>query len=111
LRHAVRGRRELDRASGDGVPSNQPFRSVSERASQHRIAVYKPADDGIEPWLNLSDAAKLLQVTPKTLRFAALHFHGTCYHQKGSTKSKTPRGIAFRSAKLVLLNDIDRWVL
>src|SRR5262245_26963410 len=32
LRHAVTGRRELDRASGDGVPSNQPFRSVSERA-------------------------------------------------------------------------------
>ena len=32
MRHAVTGRRELDRASGDGVPSNQPFRSVSERA-------------------------------------------------------------------------------
>jgi hypothetical protein len=34
LRHAVSGRRELGHASGDGVPSNQPFRSVSERASR-----------------------------------------------------------------------------
>ena len=35
------------------------------------IAVYKPADDGIEPWLNLNNAARLLQVAPKTLRVAA----------------------------------------
>jgi DNA invertase Pin-like site-specific DNA recombinase len=39
--------------------------------SHHRIAVYKPADDGIEPWLNLGKAARLLQVAPKTLRLAA----------------------------------------
>jgi DNA invertase Pin-like site-specific DNA recombinase len=44
---------------------------VTSLRSHHRIAVYKPADDGIEPWLNLSDAAKLLRVTPKTLRLAA----------------------------------------
>ena len=44
---------------------------VTALRSHHRIAVYKPADNGIEPWLNLSDAAKLLQVTPKTLRLAA----------------------------------------
>src|SRR5262249_54228957 len=36
LRHAVTRRRELDRASGDGVPSNQSFRSVSERARTGR---------------------------------------------------------------------------
>jgi len=35
------------------------------------IAVYKPVDDGIESWLNLNNAARLLQVTPKTLRVAA----------------------------------------
>jgi DNA invertase Pin-like site-specific DNA recombinase len=44
---------------------------VTALRSHHRIPVYKAADDGIEPWLNLSDAAKLLHVTPKTLRLAA----------------------------------------
>jgi hypothetical protein len=43
---------------------------VTALRSHHRIPVYKAADDGIEPWLNLSDAAKLLHVTPKTLRLA-----------------------------------------
>jgi DNA invertase Pin-like site-specific DNA recombinase len=43
---------------------------VTSLRSHHRIAVYKPASDGIEPWLNLSKAARLLQVAPKTLRLA-----------------------------------------
>jgi hypothetical protein len=38
---------------------------------RYGIAVYKPANDGIEPWLNLNNAARLLQVAPKTLRVAA----------------------------------------
>jgi hypothetical protein len=44
---------------------------VTSLRSHHRIAVHKPADDGIEPWLNLGKAARLLQVAPKTLRLAA----------------------------------------
>ena len=44
---------------------------VTSLRSHHRIAVYKRADDGIEPWLNLSKAARFLQVAPKTLRLAA----------------------------------------
>jgi hypothetical protein len=44
---------------------------VTSLRSHHRIAVYKPADDGIEPWLNLSKAARLLQIAPRTLRLAA----------------------------------------
>jgi DNA invertase Pin-like site-specific DNA recombinase len=44
---------------------------VTSLRSHHHIAVYKPAEDGIEPWLNLSKAARLLQVAPKTLRSAA----------------------------------------
>jgi hypothetical protein len=44
---------------------------VTSLRSHHRIPVYKPADDGIEPWLNLSKAARLLRVAPKTLRLAA----------------------------------------
>jgi hypothetical protein len=44
---------------------------VTSLRSHHRIAVYKLADDGIEPWLNLSKAAHLLHVAPRTLRLAA----------------------------------------
>jgi hypothetical protein len=45
-------------------------RVVSLR-SHHRIPVHRSAEDGIEPWLNLSQAAQLLRVAPKTLRLAA----------------------------------------
>src|SRR5580704_16280140 len=44
---------------------------VTSLRSYHGIPVYKPAADGIEPWLNLNNAARLLQVAPKTLRLAA----------------------------------------
>src|SRR3954465_11413401 len=44
---------------------------VTSLRSSYRIPVFKPAEDGGEPWLNLSDAAKLLKVAPKTLRLAA----------------------------------------
>jgi hypothetical protein len=44
---------------------------VTALRSYHRIPVFRPASDGIEPWLNLSQAARLLGITPKTLRRAA----------------------------------------
>jgi hypothetical protein len=44
---------------------------VTSLRSHHRIPVYKPADDGIEPWLNLRNAAQLLHIAPRTLRVAA----------------------------------------
>src|ERR1700759_2168717 len=44
---------------------------VTSLRSYHHIPVFKPADDGIEPWLNLGNAAKLLKIAPKTLRLAA----------------------------------------
>ena len=44
---------------------------VTSMRSNHRIPVFKTAEGGIEPWLNLSNAAKLLQIAPKTLRLAA----------------------------------------
>jgi DNA invertase Pin-like site-specific DNA recombinase len=44
---------------------------VTSLRSHYRIPVYTPAEDGIEPWLNLSNAARILHVTPKTLRLAA----------------------------------------
>ncbi len=44
---------------------------VTALRSHHRIAVHRPADNGVEPWLNLSEAARLLHVSSKTLRLAA----------------------------------------
>jgi hypothetical protein len=44
---------------------------VTALRSHHRIPVHKPAEDGVEPWLNLNKAAGVLHVTPKTLRLAA----------------------------------------
>ena len=39
--------------------------------SNYRIPVLKPAADGVEPWLNFNDAARLLMVSTSTLRPAA----------------------------------------
>jgi hypothetical protein len=44
---------------------------VTALRSHHRIPVYRPAVDGIEPWLNLTKAAAFLDISPKTLRLAA----------------------------------------
>ena len=59
----------------NGLKTGNGNRWTSERVtsmrSNYRIPVFKPAEDGIEPWLNLSNAAKLLQIAPKTLRLAA----------------------------------------
>jgi DNA invertase Pin-like site-specific DNA recombinase len=44
---------------------------VTSLRSHHSIPVHRPAENGIEPWLNLSRAARLLKITPKTLRLAA----------------------------------------
>jgi len=44
---------------------------VTSLRSHHRIPTFKAADDGIEPWLNLSKAAQLLGISPRTLRLAA----------------------------------------
>jgi len=44
---------------------------VTSLRSHHHIPVHRPDEDGIEPWLNLSKAARILQIAPKTLRLAA----------------------------------------
>jgi hypothetical protein len=44
---------------------------VTTLRSHHKIPVYRTATDGIEPWLNLTKAAALIDVSPKTLRLAA----------------------------------------
>ena len=44
---------------------------VTSLRSNYRIPVYTPTQNGIEPYLNLSKAARLLGIAPKTLRIAA----------------------------------------
>ena len=44
---------------------------VTALRSHNRILVYRPAADGVEPWLNLTKAAALLDISAKTLRLAA----------------------------------------
>jgi hypothetical protein len=44
---------------------------VTSMQSNHRIPVHRHAEDGLEPWLNLSNAAAVVGVSPKTLRLAA----------------------------------------
>lgn len=44
---------------------------VTALRSYRKIPVFRPQADGSEPWLNLGKAAKLLGITPKTLRIAA----------------------------------------
>jgi hypothetical protein len=43
---------------------------VTALRSHHRIPVWRLAADGVEPWLNLTRAAKLLGISQKTLRLA-----------------------------------------
>jgi hypothetical protein len=103
---------------------------VTSLRSHHRIPVYRPAEDGIEPWLNLSRAARLLGITPKTLRLAAEAGEIEAVHplpdgpwifsrasltgtaaQTIAQRARIPHGIASRSTKPLCVNDIDRWVL
>ena len=43
---------------------------VTSLRSKYTIPVHRPAEDGIEPWLNLRQAAALVGVAPRTLRIA-----------------------------------------
>jgi recombinase-like zinc beta ribbon protein/recombinase len=44
---------------------------VTSLRSHHKIPVHRSAEDGIEPWLNLTRAAAHLGISAKTLRLAA----------------------------------------
>jgi DNA invertase Pin-like site-specific DNA recombinase len=58
----------------NGIKTGHGNRWTRERVtslrSHHRIPVFKAAADGVEPWLNLSDAARALKIASKTLRLA-----------------------------------------
>ena len=44
---------------------------VTSLRSNYAIPVYRAAEDGVEPWLNLNRAAGVLRIAPRTLRLAA----------------------------------------
>ena len=44
---------------------------VTSMRTSHRIPVHRSAEGGVEPWLNLTQAASMVGVAPKTLRLAA----------------------------------------
>jgi hypothetical protein len=44
---------------------------VTSLRSHHKIPMFRPAENGIEPWLNLTKAAAHLGISAKTLRLAA----------------------------------------
>jgi len=44
---------------------------VTSLRSHHKIAGYRPSEDGREPWLNLTKAAAYLGISAKTLRLAS----------------------------------------
>src|SRR5206468_224371 len=94
---------------------------------------FKPAEDGIEPWLNLSNAAQILKIAPKTLRLAAEAGEIESIHplsdgpwifaraalttsaaqsitKRARQNPKYPRRIASQPAKPLLINHIARWV-
>lgn len=45
---------------------------VCSLRSHRKILPFRAAADGVEPWLNLTKASALLDITPKTLRLAAI---------------------------------------
>ena len=107
---------------------------VTALRSHYRIPVHSPAEDGLEPWLNLSAAARLLRISSKTLRLAAEAGEIDATHplpdgpwifsraslaasaaqaiaQRARHNPRYPSGIASRSEKPFPFSNIDRWVL
>ena len=106
---------------------------VTSLRSHYRIPVFCAAADGVEPWLNLGDAAKLLKVAPKTLRLAAeageieaIHplpegpwticprrigcANSPINHRTRAPEPQIPHRIGSGAANSLLFNHIDRWV-
>jgi len=54
---------------------------VTSLRSNYAIPVYRAAEDGVEPWLNLNRAAGVLRIAPRTLRLAA---------ERGEIEAKHP---------------------
>ena len=123
--------------NGNGLVTGNGNRWTRERVtslrSHHRIPVHKPAEDGVEPWLQLKQSRTVSshrrQDTPARGRSRrdprdpslagwsvdlrprrSLHPGSPNHHGTGAAEPETPRGIASRSTRPVSFNDIDRWV-
>lgn len=46
---------------------------VTSMSSEYRIQVFKPAEDGIKPWLILKIAPKTLRLAPEAGEIQSLH--------------------------------------
>lgn len=103
--------------------------------SHHKIPVYCSADNGIEPWLNLTKAAAHLGISAKTLRLAAESAEIEAFHpplpdgpwifsrntlfgsaaqalvERARRVGKQPAGLPQLQEGPILFNGIDRWVL
>jgi DNA invertase Pin-like site-specific DNA recombinase len=100
---------------------------VAALRSSYRIPVYGEAADGVEPWLNLGEAAAILGVAPRTLRLAvergeiaATHplENGLWIFNRADLDSAAACGLALRArvtgrrpTKSLLFNDIARCAL
>ena len=103
---------------------------VTSLRSSYRIPVFRAAQEGAEPWLNLSQAAALVGVAPRTLRLAAERGEIDAQHPladgpwvfrraalegpppeprpASQRPDETPRGIGPRPAKPLRINNIAR---
>ena len=79
---------------------------VTALRSSYRIPVYCEAADGVEPWLNLGEAAAIVGVAPRTLRLAvergeidATHplENGPWIFSRADLDSTAARGLALRA--------------
>jgi len=57
--------------TGNGNGNRWTRERITAMRSYRKFPVYKSEPNGLDPWLNLSSAAKLLGVAPKTFRLAA----------------------------------------
>ncbi|MGP3698846.1 hypothetical protein [Rhodobacter sp. NSM] len=120
----------------NGLLTGHGNRWMRERVTalrpHHRIPVFRPAPDGIEPWLNLTDAARLLGVSPRTVRIAAeagvvegnhplsaargssggpnLPHQGRSERSKPGRRQNSPQD-RILTRRTHSLNDVERWVL
>ena len=107
---------------------------VTSLRSHHEIPVYRPEMAEAEGWMNLTRAAAVLRVSPKTLRLAAeqrqieaehpleegpwLFMRSTLQSEAAKrlvdrvrSRQSTPRRTTKSTARSICINDIERWAV
>ena len=118
---------------GTGHGNRWTRERVTSLRSHHKIPVYRPAEDGVEAWLNLTkappisaSAPKRFGLQPKAPTIEALHplpdgpwifsratldGYGRARSASASSTRQTPHGTAPQSGKSLRFSNIGRWVL